>query len=382
MQIKNLKKAAQRIEKAIKDKENIILYSDADLDGTTSLIILEETIKNLGGKISLLYFPDRGIEGYGLNEAALKLLKKYAPGLLILLDCGISNFKEIEEAKKMGLETIIIDHHEILEKLPPASIIVDPKQKGDRYPFKFLAACGLIFKLAELLLGKKISKNLKQSFLELVALGTLADMMPQEKDNQIFIEQGLRSLPYTFRPGLRSFFKFFNPQELSLRELASKIISVLQITDSKNHLTESYLVLSTPNEKRAQKLVEVLLEKSAQRREVIRQLSLEIEEKLTGDSLPIIFEGGEDFPLSLTGAIASRICNKFKKPTFIYSSNGKISRCSVRVPKGINSVEVLEYCAKFLEVYGGHPQASGFTCKLENLEKLKQCLVSYFAYNP
>jgi single-stranded-DNA-specific exonuclease len=378
MEIKNLKKVAQRIKKAIKSEENIILYSDADLDGTASLIILEETIKNLGGKVSQRYFPDREIEGYGLQEKALKTFKKYAPGLLILLDCGIGNFREVEIAQNMGFETIIIDHHEILGKLPPASIIVDPKQKGDNYPFKFLAACGLTFKLAQILLGNKISKNVKQSFLELVALGTLADMMPQVEDNKVFVEEGLMSLPYTFRPGLRIFFKFFNPNELSLKEFAQKIISVLQITDSKNHLTESYLVLSNPSEKKAEELVENLLKKSLQRQELIRQLSLEIEEKAIKNSSPLIFEGGKDVPLSLTGAVASRICKKFKKPTFIYNSNQKLTRGSVRTPEGINGVKALESCSQFLEVYGGHPQASGWTCKNENLEKLKQCLQDYF----
>lgn len=378
MEIKNLKKAAQRIKKAIKNKEKIILYSDADLDGTASLIILEETIKNLGGEIASLYFPDRETEGYGLQEKFLRAFKKYAPGLLILLDCGIGNFKELEEAKKIGFETIVIDHHEILKKLPPASIIIDPKQKGDKYPFKFLATCGLTFKLAELLFGKKISKALSQSFLEIVALGTISDMMPQVEDNQIFIEEGLKTLPSTFRPGLKVFFKKFPLEEFSLKEISQKIISTLQITDNQNNLTESYLLLSAPNEKEALKLLEILLEKSIQRKELISALTKEVAEKVKNSSQPIIFEGGEDFPFSLTGPVASRICNKFKKPTFIYTTNQKRTRGSVRTPQGIDSVKALSHCHSLLEVYGGHPPASGFTCQTENLEKLKQCLLEYF----
>ena len=129
-EIKNLKKAADRIKKAIKSKEKIILYGDADLDGTSSVVILEETIKNLGGKVTTAYFPDREKEGYGLNEKALDYLKPIAPALIITVDCGIGNFKEVKIAKKIGFEVIVIDHHEPLDSLPEASIVVDPKQKG------------------------------------------------------------------------------------------------------------------------------------------------------------------------------------------------------------------------------------------------------------
>jgi len=378
MEIKNLKKAAKRILSAIKQKERIILYSDADLDGTVSLLILEETIKNLGGRISAIYFPDRDIEGYGLTQGSLKVLQNQAPALLILTDCGIGNFREIEIARKIGFEIIVIDHHEILNHLPPASIIVDPKQKGDKYPFKFMPACGLCFKLAEILLGKKMSEGLRQNFLELVALATIADMMPQVADNRIFIEQGLKTLPFSFRPGLRVFFKTFSLGEFSLREIIQKIISTLQITDTKNNLTESYMLLTARSDREASKLLEILMEKSAKRRELTRALTDEIIEKVQQDSSSIIFEGGTDFPLSLTGSLASRVCNKLKKPTFIYNTNKERTRGSVRTPQGIDSVQALAHCHSLLEVYGGHPQASGFTCKNENLEKLKQCLIEYF----
>ena len=185
MEIKNLKKVANRIKKAIKLKEKIILYGDADLDGIASVIVLEETIKNLGGKIQAVYFPDREIEGYGINETALNYLKKFSPALFIALDLGIGNFKEIESAKKFGFEVIIIDHHKVLgNKIPKASLVVDPKQKQDKYPFKGLATAGIAFRLSKLLLGDVFSENLKNSFLELVALATIADMMPQENENE------------------------------------------------------------------------------------------------------------------------------------------------------------------------------------------------------
>lgn len=148
MEIKNLKEVARRILKAIKNKEKIVLYGDADLDGMTAVIILADTIKNLGGKVAAIYFPDRELEGYGITEKGLDYLKENAPALLVTLDCGIGNFKEAELAKKLRFEVIIIDHHQVLDALPKAEIIVDPNQKGDKYSFKGLATVGISFKLS------------------------------------------------------------------------------------------------------------------------------------------------------------------------------------------------------------------------------------------
>src|SRR3990170_683109 len=156
MEIKNLKKAAQRILRAIKDKEKIILYGDSDLDGVSSVIILKESIRNLGGHAEAIYFPDRDKEGYGLTKKALESLKDFVPALLVMADCGIGNFEELSLAKKIGLEAVVIDHHEVLGKLPIASIIVDPKQKTDKYPFKLFAATGIVYKLSKEMFRNKM----------------------------------------------------------------------------------------------------------------------------------------------------------------------------------------------------------------------------------
>jgi len=191
--IKNLEKAADRIKKAVANNERIILYGDSDLDGISSVVILEEAIKSLGGNTDSVFFPDRENDGYGINMNALSILKNKAPALFITLDLGIGNIKEVEAANKMGFEVLIIDHHETLVGTPKASIIVDPKQETDSYPFKGLANVGITFKLCEEMLGSGISKSLRNSFLELSALGTIADMVPQVDENQKIIEEGLRS---------------------------------------------------------------------------------------------------------------------------------------------------------------------------------------------
>jgi len=380
VEIKNLKKVATRILKAIKSKEKIILYGDADLDGTSSVIILEESIKNLGGKVAEIYFPNREKEGYGLNEQALDYLKPMAPALLITLDCGIGNFEEVKRAKKIGFEVIVIDHHEVLNEIPKASIVVDPKQKGDKYPFKELANVGIAYRLSQLLLGEKLGGLLKKNFLELVALATLADMMPQVGENKILTEEGLSALSETLRPGLKVFWKLDSIREpVQIKMVASKIISVLNIAGSKNHLTESYLLLNSPDEKKVEKLIKDLMERSQERYFRIKEITWEVQERILKDiKSPLVFEGDKDWPLTLAGSVASRICRDFQKPTFIFRKSETESRGAVRVPKGMNSVKAMENCSKFLKTFGGHPLASGFAVKNENLGEFKECLIKYF----
>jgi len=366
-EIKNLKKTAQRILRAVKNKEKIILYGDADFDGISSVIILKETIKNLGGNIIAVYFPDRETEGYGLNEDALNYLKSQAPALLIVLDCGIGNFEEAKLAKKLGFEVIIIDHHEPLNKLPQASIIVNPKQKGDKYPFKDFATAGVIFKLTELSFKEKLSTSLRNNFLELTALATIADMMPQIADNAKFLRQGLSSLKTTFRPGLKIF-----------PETPQKIISACHAGGNQDHLNECYLLLTANSTKEAQALAEKLLEKAQARRLKIQEITEEIEERLlkkSGNS--IIFEGDKNWPVLMLGPAASKIYQIHKNPVFLYSQKKDYCQGAVRTPAGIDGVKAMIHCSKFLETYGGHPQAAGFKIKKENLEKFKECLIKY-----
>jgi single-stranded-DNA-specific exonuclease len=379
-EIKNLKKVAERIKKAVKEKERIILYGDADMDGVSAVIILKEAVRNLGGKVEAVYFPDRETEGYGINEDALNYLKKYAPALFIALDCGIGNFKEVKLAKKLGFEVIILDHHRVLGKVPTASIIVNPHQRGDKYPFKEFATAGIILKLAEVLLGKKLKTSLKNNFLELTALATLADMMPQEEENLKFLDEGLASLRGTLRPGLKVFWQIDSIQvESGSRPMAQKIISACHSGGTKDHLNECYLLLTSTSTEEAGVLAKELLAKCHLRQVRIREITEEVEERvLTKLEEPIIFEGDTSWPILMAGPSASKICHIYKKPVFLYSQREKDSQGAVRTPAGIDGVKAMVYCSKLLETYGGHPRAAGFRIKNKNLEKFRNCLIKYF----
>ncbi len=376
--IKNIEKAAERIKKAVQNKERIILYGDSDLDGISSVVILEEAIKNLGGHIDCAFFPDRENDGYGINLKALDMLKNKAPALFITLDLGIGNLKEVDLANKMGFEVIIVDHHEPLDGVPKASIIVDMKQTDDSYPFKGLANVGVTFNLCMEMLGREISQNLKNSFLELTALGTIADMVPQIEQNQEIIEQGLRSLKNTFRPAIRAFLDILGDGKV-FEESLPKIISALNSAESLNFENESYLLLTSSDNKQCKEIAETLLNKNQYKQQQVKNIIQEVERRISQkQDEQIIFEGDPSWKLTLAGPVASVICNKYEKPAFIFKKMDKESCGSVRNPKGTNSVDAMKTCADFLITYGGHAQASGFRIKNEHLNKFKGCLNIFF----
>lgn len=375
MTIKNLEKASRRILKAINNKERIILYGDADLDGATSVIILKETIKTLGGNVCEIYFPDREKEGYGITEKGLGFLDKFKPALLIALDCGIGNFKEIKLAKKLGFSVIVVDHHKVLDRLPEADIIVNPKQKEDKYHFKDLAAAGIAFKLSESLLKNKMTEALRKNFLELVALATIADMMPKVSENKLFIEEGLRSLENSWRPGIKALLESSFLKEFNLHERVSKIISMLNIRDVKNRFPTSFLVLTNSSLKELEEIIQKLRKKNEIRKIRIGEIMQEIKERSLKEKGPIVFTGDDAWEYPLISSAASIICRYFKKPTFIFKKLETESQGTVRVPGDIDSVELMEKCKQYLITYGGHAKASGFRIKNEKLEKFKSCLI-------
>lgn len=376
--IKNLDQASQRIKQAVASGENVIIYGDADLDGVSASIMAGEIVKNAGGKVAAYYFPNREIEGYGITQTALEKLKSKAPALLVAVDLGIGNFKEVKIARQLGLSTVIIDHHEILDGIPQADIIVDPKQPGDNYPFKFFSAAGLVFKLAETVFGGDFHGSLRQSFAELAALATLADMMPREDDNNDIIEEGLMTIQKSFRPGIRAFFDtdaFFENDSRNFKDRLNKIIAVLNVRDFRNGAPAAFELLTTASLDQASKLIREFLEINKLRRANIDALIMQIEEKVAAENEPIIFEGKADWESNLLGTVASILNIKYNKPVFIYKILNGESQGTVRSTSEIDSVALMKNCKDILITFGGHPKASGFRIKNENLEKFKQCLI-------
>lgn len=392
MKIKNIELVAERIIQSVEKGEQVIIFGDSDLDGVASSVILKETIDNLISALPLkvkknypsvkAFFPDRKNEGYGLNNIALAFIKEnYSSGLLIALDCGITNFEEIKDAKLSGFDVIIVDHHTpIGGKLPEADIIMDPKQPGDNFPFKEYCNAGLCFKLAEEILKEKMSPMLRESLLELTALATISDMMIEEDENHDFIFEGLANIESSERPAIGALVNILGKSNFnSTRDLVYRVNGILNSSKMENHVALIYLYLIEPDINNAQKMAKAFIDEHENRQREI--ISLTDNLKITiGQNymLPIIFEGSPQYNIEFLGAVASRISNYYNKPVFLYQKYEDFSRGTVRLPKEFNAVKAMESCAGLLRTFGGHPAAAGFTVMNENLEKFKDCLFKYF----
>jgi len=371
---------AKRVIKAAKKFERIVIFGDADLDGIASVVILQELFEFLNPlyvKDNLsVYFPNREVEGYGLSDTALDVMQEKLPAILFVLDAGISNFKEIDRAKKMGFEVIVIDHHKILGKLPKADLIVDPKQKDDNYPFKELAAAGLVYKLAEKTL-KNAPDFLYNRLLELAALATLADLMPIEEDNEEIVNKGLEALLETQRSGLLALIQLNDLDVNSDLDITQGIIAPLNSFRLKNHIAESYSLLTESSLEKSRTIAKKLIKQTIEKKRAIQMFVTELKQEYENKDKTVIFSYSKAWPSPYLGIIASKMLKIYKRPVFV-CKQAEESICSARLPKPMDGVIAMEACKKHLITYGGHPPACGCRVKEENLDKFGKCLKKYF----
>ncbi len=383
---KGTEKIAQRIIQAAKNKERVVIFGDTDLDGIASTVILKELFELLNPlyeeKDLRVYFPDREEEGYGISQLAFDFFADVPPALFFTVDCGITNFKEIEKANKLGFETIIIDHHQELGKLPKANFLVDPKQKGETYPFQDFAAAGLVYKVAEAVIDKVGYDELaKEKLLELAALATLSDQMPLKEDNRVIVDKGMNALLTTQRTGLLALIDIGNADVQSDNDVFQKIIAPLNSSRLRNHVAESYFLLVEKNSKKAKSLAQKLVKQTKEKKALISNSVEELCNKFDqqGEGGLIIFEANEYWPVPALGVIASKLLHFYKKPIFLFKEKEQESIGSVRLPKGLDGVAALTSCKKLLITYGGHAPACGCRLENKNLPKLRKCLEKYFS---
>jgi single-stranded-DNA-specific exonuclease len=392
MKIKNIDLVAERIKQSVVNNEQVVIFGDSDLDGVSSVVILKETIDNLRAILPVVQkekypeimvcFPDRQNEGYGLNQTALDFIKsRVKGGLLITLDCGITNYDEVKDAKANGFEVVIVDHHmPVGGQVPAADILMDPKQPGDDFPFKEYCNAGLAFKLSEEILKDKMSAMLRESLLELTAMATISDMMIEIDENREFILEGLLNIEYSNRPSIKTLVNLLGRENFnSKRDLISRLNAVLNSARMEDHTTYTYLYLIQSDLGKAKEMAQELIEENENRQDEIFSLTNNLKAILAEKvGSPIVFEGAPNWNIEYLGAVASRICNYYNKPTFIYQKYAEFSRGTVRVPKGYDAVKAMESCSTLLRTFGGHPPAAGFTVMNENVEQFKQCLLKYF----
>jgi len=377
--MKGMKKAVARILKAAKNKEKITVFGDYDADGVCGMAILSETFKTLGSDPGI-YIPDRNKEGYGLNLKAVEEIasKNNKPacrqaGLIITIDCGITDFEEVKLANKLGMDVIIVDHHAVPDKVPPALSIVNPRQEGEKYPFRELAAGGVAFKLAQALLSKsKKADGWEKWFLDLAAIATVSDRMPLIGENRTLVKYGLVVLAQTKRLGLQELMKTARVTKLDTYTLGYILGPRLNAAGRMDHANTAYELLITESKEEAENLARKLNEKNQSRQRLTDKIIHEIEGRIKIEKNKLIFEGDENWPIGIVGLIAGRLTDKYYRPSVIFQKMQEISKGSARSIEPFNIVEAFAKCKKLLVDFGGHPQAAGFTILTENLEKFKK----------
>ena len=376
--LSDMAQAVSRIYKALLAGERIAIYGDFDVDGITATASLAEGLSWLGGKITL-YIPDRLQEGHGLRLPAIEKLRDQGIDLIITVDCGVTSLTEAKQAREIGIDMIITDHHMPLETLPQAVAVIDPKRKDSGYPFRDLAGVGVAFKLLQALFHKDSREKSLMGFLDLVALGTVTDVVPLVGENRYLVKEGLKALNNTTRVGLQEMVRL---ARLELGKLDTESISWvlgprLNTASRMDHAATSYRLLTTNSLEEAQQLAAKLEGKNAERQRLTSGVLSKVKEKLTTKMhLPLLMEGDESYPVGVIGLVAGKLVDEFCKPAIVINLGSELCRGSARSIPQFNLAAALEQCQDLLTTFGGHPMAAGFVAARQNLGKLEERLMS------
>ncbi|MFN8383297.1 MAG: single-stranded-DNA-specific exonuclease RecJ [Anaerolineales bacterium] len=377
-QMTGMREAVDRIQLAIKNNEPIAIYGDYDVDGVTATALLVETLKHLNADIRG-YIPNRFEEGYGLNNNALDELKADGVKLVITVDCGIRSPSEALHARTIGLDLIISDHHHPDgENLPPALAVINPKQHGDVYPDKDLAGVGIAYKIAEALVSLQPSAFSIDSLLDLVALGTVADLAPLVGENRVLVRKGLRQMRETKRQGL---FSLAAVSELVLAKVNAGHIGFmlgprLNAAGRLKEALASFELLTTTDVFRAGELAQQLDMQNRERQRITRDMQKKAEEIAMSEDPEayLLFAADEEFNSGVVGLAASRLTDSYYRPAIVASKGPEETRGSCRSIPEFHITDALDQCADLLVRHGGHAAAAGFTVKNENLPALVERL--------
>ena len=381
MLLPDIKKALRRIKKAIEKKEKVLIFGDYDVDGITSCALLKLTLKKLGLK-TLHYLPHRIKEGYGINKEAIALAKNKDVSLFISVDCGVSNFKEIEELKSYNIDTIVVDHHEPHESLPKAYAIVNPKLKTSNYPFRDLAAVGVVYKLAQAL-----TEDLLLEDLDLVCLGTIADVVPLRGENRVFVRVGLSRLGNTNKAGLQELIDAcgLTDKKMVPHSVGFILGPRLNAAGRVSSPDISFDILTSPSRPKAEGLVQQLLIQNKKRQNIgskmLDEALAKVGQEVNFKEHNVIVLSNEGWHEGVLGIIASRIADKFYRPTIIISEKDCLCRGSARSIKKFHMLNALSGCEELLETYGGHSHAAGISILKGNIEKFKALINNIAAEN-
>ena len=361
--------AADRINFAIKNHEPIAIYGDYDVDGVTATALLVQALSSLQANVRG-YIPNRFDEGYGLNIEALESLHAEGVRLVITVDCGIRSWEEATHARLLGLDLIITDHHHPLGELPQAFAIIDPKQMGDAYPDKDLAGVGLAYKMVSCLMP--ISEA--DSYLDLVALGTVADLAPLVGENRALVRSGLGQIRLPQRQGIMALIGVsgLEPRRVTASDIGYVLGPRLNAAGRLDSALAALELLTTAEVHTAAGLAQKLETQNRERQQLTRDMQVSAEEiALTGKPEAfLLFAAHPEFNPGVVGLVASRLCEQHYRPAIVAHTGDQLTRGSCRSIPEFHITDALDRCAELMEHHGGHAAAAGFTVRNENLPEL------------
>ena len=380
--LKGMSQAVARIRQAISRQEPIIIYGDFDADGVTSTALLIQTLRALRAVVKP-YIPHRVDEGYGLNSKALLKLARAGVKLVITVDCGIRSVEEVEDGKAAGLDIIITDHHSIGPEIPDALAVINPKQVDCKYPEDMLAGVGVAFKLAQALLRSYAANNRKQplnlvdeQLLDLVALGTVADLAPLNRlENRALVRRGLEVINRAQRPGLRALLGVagVEPGKVSAMNIGFSLGPRINASGRLGSAMTAYHLLDARELGQAEKLAVELQTLNVKRQDLTRDAQTMIREQVEAEGkqdAPLIFAASPQFQPGIVGLVAGRLAEEFYRPAVVMEEGESESRASCRSIPQFDIVQALDQCADLLVRHGGHAQAAGFSVLNENVPDL------------
>lgn len=377
MLLPDMAKARDTIRRAIEQGKKIAVFGDYDVDGVTSTCVMTRVLRSLGADVRH-YIPDRLSEGYGLSMGAMDRLAQDGIGLIVTVDSGVSAFEEIARARELGMEVVVTDHHECREELPDANAVVNPKRADSIYPFAELAGVGVAFKLASALAGDGQQRAVLEQYADLVALGTVADVMPLVGENRIIVAAGLRRMTETQNVGLSMLLHESGQQGKRLTASTISFILAPRINAAGRlgHADMAAELFLTDDPRRAQTLAMALCEQNKQRQATENQILEQALQKLRREYDPledqVIVLAGEEWHHGVIGIVSSRICDRYACPTVLIALEDGIGKGSGRSVKGFNLYEALCDSAPLLERFGGHELAAGLTIREENIQQFHE----------
>jgi len=369
--------AVERIRRAVDEQQSILIHGDYDVDGITSTFLLYSVLKDLGAKVEYR-IPHRTKDGYGLSLGAIEVARTRGAALIVTVDCGVTAVEPIAHARGLGIDTVVIDHHEVPAVLPDAVAIVDPLRRGCPYPFKSLAGVGVTFKLVEALLRKRGGLDRAREFLDVVALGTIADVVPLVGENRVLARLGLERLNQSPRLGLRALIEVagLTGRRITSGQVAFVLAPRINAAGRMGNAEQGLRLLLAREPAEARVCAESLEEDNDRRRRFDEAALLEaaqrVETELDYPNCASIMLWSETWHPGVIGIVASRLVERFQRPTVLVAIDGERGRGSGRSLPGLDLNQLLGDCEDLLEGYGGHAFAAGLTVRRERLPELRE----------